>query len=263
VKPRYWVPFMFRNELDILDCLLYEHYDRVHRFVLAEAAFNHQGRPKPLVYQENRERYAQYADKIIHVVVPLAPRAPDGQPDDPWVRERAQRDACLPAMLDAGARDDDIVVNVDVDEIPSALALSTVPGPICGLMLRYHPFAVDYQGSPGANGVMALVGLARMGSLSQMRQMKDVQPPPYPVIDPGGWHLSWLGGQAEIREKLFSYCHLETFEDAMAANDADVMYGQGKGSRLAAPGMAKVEVDETWPRWIFERKCPASWFRPR
>lgn len=260
VDRRYWVPFMFRNELDMLECMLYEHYDRVYRFVLAEAAVNHQGRPKPLFYEENKERFAQYADKIVHIVVPL----PDpGQCSDPWVRERAQRDACLGAIVDAGGQDNDIVVNVDVDEIPSALALQTVPEPLCGLMLRYHPFAVDYQGSPGANGTMCLLEKAKsIGSLSSLRMMKDIQPPPYPIIDPGGWHLSWLGGQDEIREKLFSYCHLETFEATMEANEADVMYRTGRGSPIADP-VDKVEVDETWPRWIAERKCPESWFRPR
>ena len=257
---RHWVAFMFRNELDMLKCQLHEHYDDVYRFVLVEAAVNHQGRSKPLFYAEHSSEFAQWADKIIHVVADLPPA---DQCNDPWVRERAQRDAALSAMNAAGLAGDDIIVNVDVDEVPSAAALRAEPDPVTGLMLRYHPFAVDWEGAPGANGTLVRASYARqVGSLSAIRAMKDIQPPPYPVIADGGWHLSWLGGPAEIREKLHAYCHLETFVSAMAANDRNLMYGQGKGDVLAAPVKA-VDVDESWPRWVYERRCPASWFRPR
>jgi beta-1,4-mannosyl-glycoprotein beta-1,4-N-acetylglucosaminyltransferase len=255
------MPFMFRNELDMLECQLYEHYDDIYRFVLVEATVNHQGRPKPLVYAENSARFAQWADKIVHVTVDWMPDA--AACSDPWVRERAQRDAALGAMNEAGLDDGDIVVNVDVDEIPSAAALRAEPDTIMGMMLRYHPFAVDWEGAPGANGTLVRASYARqVGSLSAIRQMKDIQPPPYPVIADGGWHISWLGGPAEIHAKLDAFCHLETRDAALAANAEDLMYGQGRGDVLAAP-MRAVDVDESWPRWIYERKCPAGWFRPR
>lgn len=258
---RYWMPFMFRNELDILECQLYENSDRIYRYVLVEAALNHQGQAKPLVYEQNKARFARWAGQIIHVIVDWLP--PAEKCSDPWVRERLQRDAAMTAMDEAGLRDDDIIVNVDVDEIVGRTALDIEPDPVAGIMLRYFPFAVDWEGRPGANGVMARAWYARQCGLSVLRDMKDMQAVrPYPVIDPGGWHLSWLGGPEEIEDKLHSYCHLETYESASEDNRQNLMYGQGKGAILAAP-VVPVDVDATWPRWVYERKCPAIWFRPR
>jgi hypothetical protein len=27
--------------------------------------------------------------------------------------------------------------------------------------------------------------------------------------------------------------------------------------------MSPVDVDAEWPRYVFERRCPSEWFRPR
>ena len=61
--------FTFFNELDLLDIRLHELASTVDVFVLAEAPLTFQGQPKPLVFQEHRNRYRTYLDKIRHVVV--------------------------------------------------------------------------------------------------------------------------------------------------------------------------------------------------
>src|SRR5262249_48262662 len=61
--------FMFFNELEILSIRLKELYDVVHRFVIIEAPVTHQGKPKPLYFHENSERFRTFSDKIHHVVV--------------------------------------------------------------------------------------------------------------------------------------------------------------------------------------------------
>jgi hypothetical protein len=116
---RVWDCIMLRDELDMLECRLAELEDPVYRHVIVEAPVTHRGDPKPLWYADNQERYARWADRIIHVI---ADDLPDS--DDPWVREHAQRDAAWQAVLDAGATDDDIVYITDVDEILSPEALA-------------------------------------------------------------------------------------------------------------------------------------------
>lgn len=56
------------TELDILDLRLHEHYDKVEKFVIVEFPFDYALRKRPLYYQENRERFKQFEDKIIHHV---------------------------------------------------------------------------------------------------------------------------------------------------------------------------------------------------
>ena len=84
--------FMFYNEFDVLELRL-ECLDRyVDRFVLVEAEVNHVGGPKPLYFNENKERYAKWLHKIEHVIV-KADEAP--KDENPWAREKYQRECVI------------------------------------------------------------------------------------------------------------------------------------------------------------------------
>jgi len=61
--------FSFFNELDLLEIRLHELDPVVDKFVLVEASKTFQGKDKPLFYDENKERYKEFSEKIIHVVV--------------------------------------------------------------------------------------------------------------------------------------------------------------------------------------------------
>ncbi|MGA0894211.1 MAG: N-acetylglucosaminyltransferase, partial [Ilumatobacteraceae bacterium] len=67
-RPKVIDAFPFNNEHDILECRLVELYDSVDAFVLVEATRDHQDHAKPLWYAEHAERFAPWADKIVHVV---------------------------------------------------------------------------------------------------------------------------------------------------------------------------------------------------
>ena len=61
--------FHFFNELDILEIRLNTLKNVVDKFVLVEAENDHRNKPKPLWYAENKDRFAEFEDRIIHVVV--------------------------------------------------------------------------------------------------------------------------------------------------------------------------------------------------
>ena len=63
--------FPFFNELDLLEIRLSELNNFVDYFVLVEARQNHQGKPKPLYFKENKERFKKWNDKIIHIIIDL------------------------------------------------------------------------------------------------------------------------------------------------------------------------------------------------
>ena len=85
----------------------------------------------------------------------------------------------------------------------------------------------------------------------------------YPVLADGGWHFSWFGGPGKQREKLLnSTCHVEllgTAEGDLIASGERWRTGRHGEGHLP---VVSVDVDETWPRYIFERRCPENWFRP-
>ena len=117
--PKVYDCFTFFNELDLLELRLTELSDIVDRFVLVESTLTHMGQPKPLYYAENKERFAAFRDRIIHIVVDDMPDA--AAEKDPWVREIGQRDAIARGLTEARPRDRIIVS--DLDEIPKPAAL--------------------------------------------------------------------------------------------------------------------------------------------
>lgn len=63
--------FLFGYELDMLEVHLYELYDHVTLFLIAESTRTLSGKTKPLYLKENWARYAKYHDKIRRVEVDL------------------------------------------------------------------------------------------------------------------------------------------------------------------------------------------------
>ena len=254
-----WDTFMFRNELELLEFRLEELDPWIHRFVLVESPVTHRGYPKPLCFADNKDRFSRWEDKIVHVVTDL----PDHH--NPWVREHHQRNSMWKAIKDDLA-DDDIVLIADLDEFPSATALSWRGSPAASLAMKTHLYAVDWLVSepvppaPVMTRAWFLRDEAGRGrGLGEVRDQRST----YEIIEDGGHHFSWLGGTEKIRDKLkFATCHMEIFETQEAALILD-----GTRYRTAENGgglpVIPVEIDDTYPSFIRERKCPPEWFRPR
>lgn len=260
-----WDTFMFRDEYDMLECRLYEMQDRSNiRHVLVEAPVDHRGNPKPLYFSENRGRFAPWKDRITSVVAGSLPDT-----SDPWVREHAQRDAARPVIVSA-AGPSDVVIIADVDEIPSPQVLDTLDwykkawAPR-SLRVAFHQrvfaFAVDWElprPEPTSLAVSTDFLDTPLGVLRDARYGWGYRN--------AGWHLSWLGGKEAILAKVRSHCHTEQDEILIQRAEAGQLYEQGAGiwgAGVSDGDLVPVDVDETWPRYIYERRCPETWFRPR
>ena len=68
-KSKVYDCFTFFNEFELLEIRLNELNPVVDKFVLVEATKTHQGKEKPLFYNENKDRFEKFKDKIIHVIV--------------------------------------------------------------------------------------------------------------------------------------------------------------------------------------------------
>ncbi len=108
--------FIFYNELEILMIRLHELYDVVDHFVLVESKVSFRGEHKECFFQKNREKFAQFNDKIIYVQ--LDDPAPGGSA---WDREHSSRNALLQGLTQCAWND--IVIISDVDEILPATSV--------------------------------------------------------------------------------------------------------------------------------------------
>ena len=212
--------FMFNNELDVLELRLTELEDVVDRFVLVEAAEAHSGLPKPLHFEANRNRFARWLDRIVHVRLDRLPPS-----DDAWVKENAQREAIRQGLPEIG--DDDLVIVSDADEIPRARTIRRLlegPAPeIAGLRLGHFYIRLNYLQVRGLDSTyvwpMAARGAAfRRYGPQGLRDLRiDLQrgarlgtlPDGMDVIEHAGWHFSYLGDDDHVRRKLASFAHRE------------------------------------------------------
>jgi beta-1,4-mannosyl-glycoprotein beta-1,4-N-acetylglucosaminyltransferase len=108
--------FPFFNELDLLEIRLNTLCDVVDKFVIVESAKTHRGNDKPLYFQTNKERFANFLDKIIYVQCVFPPEVKSS-----WGRENYQRNKIADGLYDA--KDDDYIILSDLDEIPSVQAI--------------------------------------------------------------------------------------------------------------------------------------------
>lgn len=244
------------TELLLLECRLTELYDAVDGFVIVEATVDHQDHPKPLHYREHEDRYAQWADKIHYVA---ADRLPTLEEDPgPWGREHAQREWIAEGLRALAVDNDDIVLQSDLDEIPTALTARNVRPQgknYVGFHQRGHFFAVDWQYPPGWRGTVA----ARAAAIPSFRQMRDCRNFALPLPN-AGWHFSWLGGTEEsVLAKVRSFCHPEV-EGRIIGDPGRFMRD---GIHVDGVKLQPVEVDRSWPLWMrTPGNVPAEWFRP-
>lgn len=205
--------FPFFNELDLLEIRLAELYDVVDRFVIVEAPTTFTMIPKPLYYQENAARFAQWADKI-HVYTAYLPGSHNA-----WVNEYAMRTAMTPALRQLNLAPDAWVMCTDADEIPRASAVEQAAGytqfdwlrididfyyytfnqrigcPCSVSFMQYRTWKDGSDGTPEWNA---------HGSEAHGRR-KDC---PLHIQD-GGWHCSYFSDVEGIRRKIQSFGHQE------------------------------------------------------
>jgi beta-1,4-mannosyl-glycoprotein beta-1,4-N-acetylglucosaminyltransferase len=253
VTRRIFDCFPFAGELDLLECRLAELYDCVHRFVLAESPVTYSGLEKPLYYQENAGRFERWADKITYIVVDTS--AHQTAPS----RENAQRNALRQGLEDFGAGD--VLVTGDADEIPHPQDLAEVasqwPFPVCKILHRHHPVAVNLRDSTFWGGYVPHLGLP-VPDLMELRQRLHSRL--IPEVEGNGWHFSWLGGPDAMKAKAATLCEPDYLPKML--NGAEDFYrnrvNPGSGDR----SLAVAEIDGTWPRFMQERRGPAYWYWP-
>jgi beta-1,4-mannosyl-glycoprotein beta-1,4-N-acetylglucosaminyltransferase len=250
-----WDCFLFSGELDMLECRLTEMESLDCKFVISEAPVTFQGQQKPLHFEENKERFAPWAERIVYIPSWLYAASP-------WEREYEQRDILIGAALKTAAPEDHILFG-DVDEIPrSDIKFSAETA----LGMRHHLFAIDWvHPDPWYGSVVHSAGFLQHMHANRPvsgRWLRD-QRWAYPVIQDAGWHLSWFGGARAAKEKAHSFSHTEftgkvcqwlfeghCYSDGLVWDDnQELRIQQARASISSAP------------RWVREGRCPDSWFR--
>ena len=284
--------FIFFNELELLELRLHELAGVVDKFVLVEATRTHSNQPKPLHFSENRERFADFADQIIHVVVDDAPPT-----DKYFFIERFQRNAIARGLRDC--RPDDWVLVSDVDEIPKAATVARVsraepfstswPARAAHgafnsrltqtlfrwkgwrrLRRNHHPFILKFEQSFHCYYLNCVSVQPRYWYGTRMLRFRDftsaeeVRHSGRRVVRDGGWHFTFMGGAERIRGKIQAYSHTE-FNQPQFTQAAAIDERINRGDSLFGDDaqMEIISVDDSFPRYLVEHpeRFP-GWIKP-
>lgn len=166
--PKVYDVILFSVELDLLEIRLRELYDEVDQFLIVEANVTFSGEPKELSFEAHKERFAFAKEKIVYAAVtglheydPSKTRSRE----DPFVNEVLMRQAVSSVIDDQTPEEGDIILQSDVDEIPSAQAIRTLKncqgwGDIIHLGMPTYLYSFEFpmlrkthEGSSGDDGV--------------------------------------------------------------------------------------------------------------
>jgi len=197
--------FTFFNELDMLKYRLELLGPLVDKFVLVEATVSYRGLPKRLYYEENKHLFEPWNSKIIHVILDdLIPNAPD-----PWLNEFEQRNRIAKHIT--FMKDDDILINSDLDEIPDPEVVKKLPEILAhqdavSLGMDLYYYNIETRVIAPWNFPKAMrYSFSKRDALTHIRQYK------LPVIPEAGWHLSYFGDASFILNKLNNFAHYEAY----------------------------------------------------
>ncbi len=265
--------FQFFNELDILKIRLNVLNPVVDKFVISEATETFSGMKKPLYYEENREMFAEFADKIIHVVVEDTPAG------DTHYRDTFQKNAVTRGL--AGCNDDDIILFSDLDEIPNPDKIREIlenfrtdkiyhfaqrlfycylnMEEVSGNLLSY---AGEFEGVERKRWIgtkMCSYKLLREQGL-QLGELRFPERKEIGIrVEDGGWHFGYMGGHGErdirkrVQEKVVSAAHQEYNSKRVLSNVTDQIK-DGKDIFGRNAEFVRCEIDDSFPEYIREHK---------
>lgn len=198
--------FLFNGEFEMLELRLRELYDLTDVFVLVEGRETFMHKPKPYHFLEHWDRFSFWSDKIRRVQFDDVLPKPEISKEQIAYREyeTAERNAIMRGL--GGASDEDVVIILDADEIPSRDTVQRLRKGISEItrlhmQIHYYTFnhVIDW---PWKLPVALPYGILKNTTPNEVRHNPSLSDK---VIQNAGWHLGFFGSNDSIRKKLSCY----------------------------------------------------------
>jgi len=211
--------FTFYNEFDLLTYRLNILNPCVDYFVIVEARQTFIGKEKELFFELNKDKYAEFKDKIIHIVVDLPHIPADISKSEQWVNERFQRNSIKNGLDKLNLLPEDLIIISDLDEIADPLTLEKIktgiiPVDIYSLEMQFHYYNLNTISiSPWA--YTKIISFKKFNQLAI--SCSDIRAYSSSIIKNSGWHLSYFGDSHFIKNKIENFSHQEFNSDTFTA----------------------------------------------
>ncbi len=256
--------FTFYNEIETLKLRLSELNQYVDKFILVEAKHTFQGNEKQLCYEDNKDLFAEWSDKIVHVTVEKFP----DECVSTWDKEAYQRNQIKVGLDSLILKDDDVVLISDVDEIPNLRNNFFqrfsyhlfVEGAIVALRCRlfYYFLNMEYVNNEYNEEFLFDTRICsyktyreKFNESSNDIRRTNLYFSPYANY---GWHFSFLGSAKTIINKIESFSHSEYNTDEFK-NKQELTQKMFKGEDLFNRGLKFRKInpeDRFMPKYINE-----------
>jgi beta-1,4-mannosyl-glycoprotein beta-1,4-N-acetylglucosaminyltransferase len=266
--------FTFFNELDLLEIRLHELDPVVDKFVLVESPMTFTNQPKPLYYAENKDRFAQFNNKIIHIVLEDHPIPPHVHYH---VNEGYQRNMIIRGLW--GAKLSDQIIISDVDEIPKRYELQSYLQP--GILDEFAERVIIFKGRvhsyylnvytaaevssaywvEGPKMVRYKLLLDRGGSPNNIRRCPGYLNHPIKgysdhTIQDASWHFTSQGGREAIKTKILASIHLDEWRHCLSNDVLDALlstlrtpWDRDNKLAIAEPHTLPQYVQDNWQKF--------------
>ena len=266
--------FLFFNELDLLEIRLTILYPYVDYFVISECDYTFAGNKKPFYFEENKERYSKFLDKIIHIKncnsydtntlenvqigkrrdvyddiingyrkIQFTPQTDGGKGN--WCRDYLHREYTKLGLSECD--DDDIIMYSDTDEFPHPEIVKNLRSydmnKLYCLYQDNNNFFVNNMASTNWKGnIISYYKTIKQRSLNEMRvSSRKSNATGFEFVKNGGWHLSFLGGAEAVKTKIKNYGHQE-YNNSSILSNVEENIKQNKDLFFRRPGADSVET---------------------
>ncbi len=268
------IPFF--NEIDILRLRLGILSPYVDKFIIEEATMTFSGAPKQMCFENNKDMFSEYLDKIVYIKVTDTPvKAKTHE------RDYFQKNRLAEGLKEVGATENDVIIFGDCDEIPNPkelekiiksfdnskvyhlaqrnfyafINMEEVSGKLLSITGDFPQIAEKDRKWLGTKITSTLnipkEGIVRLRDLAKVTDENAVR------IADGGWHFGYMGGYKEtdpskrIGVKVKAAAHQEYSDKEILAETMDhLVLGEDIFGRDAK--FERVEVDGSYPSYLRE-----------
>ena len=201
--------FMYNNEDIVLEVRLNTLAKYVHKFVIVESCYDHQGKKKKLNF--SLKKFKKFKEKINYIILKKFPRGLTN-----WERENYNRNYLNEGIKEAN--EDDYIMISDLDEIPNIKNYEIFQKKkftVFKQMLFYYRFNLLNTSKVNWYGTKA----CKKKYLKSPQWLRDQKVKDYPfwrfdkikwnIIKSGGWHFSYVMSDKNIINKIRSFAHAE------------------------------------------------------
>ena len=226
--------FMYFDEEVVLDLRLNTLNEFIDYFVIVESVFTHKGEKRELKF--NHKKFEKFRKKIIYLIYEKEPegllKIKDQENDhggyimNALLRENGQRNFILEGLK--SAKDDDLILISDVDEIPNLENINLKENKEKIIQFRQEMFHYKFN-LKLPNFIWTGTKGCKKKDLINPQWLRNIKDKKYPFfrfdtifsktkyinvkfINNGGWHFSNIKSAEEIKHKLKSYLHHREFD---------------------------------------------------